>query len=121
MIEIKKLSYSVPEKDLYNNISITIEENVHYAFIGGNGTGKSTLMDMIIHGDKYLYDGKIIFDESALNTRIGYVSQFSGVDNKEDMTVYDFISDEFIKIDNRIAQLCEKMAAEENLDEIFEE
>ena len=121
MIEVQKLSYSIPEKDLYKDVSFTIEDNAHYAFIGGNGTGKSTLMDMMLHRDKYLYDGKIIFDEAFLDSRIGYVSQFSGVDDKEDMTVYEYISEEFIQHDNVIAGLCERMAVEENLEEVFEE
>ena len=46
---------------------------MHCAFIGTNGTGKSTLVNMILHPDKYLYDGKLIVDVPG---RIGYVSQF---------------------------------------------
>ena len=36
------------------------EDDVHCAFIGTNGTGKSTLVNMILHPDNYLYDGKLI-------------------------------------------------------------
>ena len=73
MIKAEKLSYSFPQKDLYNKISFTLEDDVHCAFIGTNGTGKSTLIDMIINTDDYLYDGKIEKDEAA---RIGYIPQF---------------------------------------------
>ena len=45
MLSVKKLSYSYPNKDLYKDISFTIEDNKHCAFIGSNGTGKSTLVD----------------------------------------------------------------------------
>ena len=60
MIKAENLSYSFPHKELYNKISFTLEDDVHCAFIGTNGTGKSTLVNMILHPDKYLYDGKLI-------------------------------------------------------------
>ena len=59
MIKVRDLSYSYPQKDLYNKVSFTIEDDVHCALIGANGTGKSTLLDLVMHQDEYLYDGKI--------------------------------------------------------------
>ena len=49
MIKVDNLSYSFPQKDLYNNISFTIEEGQHCAFIGASGSGKSTLIDIIMY------------------------------------------------------------------------
>ena len=72
MIYVENLSYGFPEKELYKNISFTLEDGQHCAFIGSNGTGKTTLIDMIIDPEKYLYDGKIIKDEHC---KIGYVNQ----------------------------------------------
>lgn len=40
MIKAENLSYSFPHKELYNKISFTLEDDVHCAFIGTNGTGK---------------------------------------------------------------------------------
>lgn len=80
MIKAENLSYSFPHKELYNQISFTLEDDVHCAFIGTNGTGKSTLVNMILHPDDYLYDGKLIIDVPG---RIGYVSQFYNVEEKE--------------------------------------
>ena len=60
MIQVEKLSYSFPTKELYKNVSFTLADGQHCAFIGSNGTGKTTLVDMIIDPEKYLYDGKII-------------------------------------------------------------
>ena len=74
MIRVEKLSYGFPAKDLYKEISFTLEDGQHCAFIGSNGTGKTTLIDMLIDPEKYLYDGKIIRDESCI---VGYVNQFS--------------------------------------------
>ncbi|MFV0240378.1 MAG: ATP-binding cassette domain-containing protein, partial [Lacrimispora sphenoides] len=79
MIKVQNLSYSYPQKDLYKKVSFTIEDNVHCALIGTNGTGKSTLLDLILHSEEYLYDGKIEIDNTG---RIGYVSQFSQLDPK---------------------------------------
>lgn len=73
MIKVENLSYGFPQKELYDNISFTIEDRQHCAFIGTNGTGKSTLTDILINPDDYLYDGKI---EISPDCRIGYVSQF---------------------------------------------
>ncbi len=121
MIELQHLSYSIPEKDLYQDISLTIDEHAHYALIGSNGTGKSTLVDMILHPDNYLYEGKILFDEEYQNSRVGYVSQFSEEDPSSDMTVFEFISEEFVRLDRRIEELCEKMGQAEDLEAVFEE
>ena len=84
MIQVEKLSYSFPDKDLYKKISFTLEDGKHCAFIGSNGTGKTTLIDMIMDTEKYLYDGKITKDADC---RIGYVSQFAVRDKNQDITV----------------------------------
>ena len=39
MIKVEKLSYSFPVKDLYNEVSFSIEEGQHAVLIGSNGTG----------------------------------------------------------------------------------
>ena len=92
MIKAEKLSYSFPQKDLYNKISFTLEDDVHCAFIGTNGTGKSTLVDMILHPDNYLYDGRLIVDvpgfkkdEIKVSLDNGYmtVSAAKGLDKDE--------------------------------------
>ena len=89
MIKIHKLSFGFPSKDLYNDISFTIERGQHCALIGSNGTGKSTLVDMIMDPDEYLYDGKII---KADECRIGYASQFSVHDKSQECTVFEYLS-----------------------------
>ncbi|TCL55202.1 ATP-binding cassette subfamily F protein 3 [Kineothrix alysoides] len=118
MIKVQNLSYSYPQKDLYKNISFTIEEDVHCALIGTNGTGKSTLIELLMHSEEYLYDGKIEIDGAG---RIGYVSQFSQSDQKKDMTVFQYISEEFVKIEQKIADFCKEMETAAELEIIFEE
>ena len=65
MIQVEKLSFSFPTKELYKSVSFTLEDGQHCAFIGSNGTGKTTLVEMIIDPEKYLYDGKIIKSEEC--------------------------------------------------------
>ena len=107
MIQVEKLSYGFPAKELYRDISFTLETGRHCALIGSNGTGKSTLADMIMHPDAYFFDGKIIRDESC---RIGYASQFSIRDKLQDVTVFAYLSDRFLSVQQRIAAVCEEMA-----------
>ncbi len=118
MIKVQNLSYSYPQKDLYKNVSFTIEEDMHCALIGTNGTGKSTLLDLLMHPDEYLYDGKIEID---VRGRIGYVSQFSRLDEKEDFTVFQYISEEFVTLEQKIADYCKEMETATDLEQIFEE
>lgn len=118
MIKVRDLSYSYPQKDLYKNVSFTIEDDVHCALIGTNGTGKSTLLDLLMHRDEYLYDGKIEIDSTG---RIGYVSQFSQSDPKEDVTVFQYISEEFVKHEQKIMDFCREMETSEDLETIFQE
>ena len=121
MIKAENLSYSFPHKELYNKISFTLEDDVHCAFIGTNGTGKSTLVNMILHPDKYLYDGKLIVDVPG---RIGYVSLVLHPVRKEEkvgLSVFDYISEEFVRLQNKINQICEDMAATDHLEELMEE
>lgn len=118
MIKVENLSYAFPEKDLYKNISFTLENGQHCAFIGSNGTGKTTLVNMIMDPDKYMYDGQLIKEE---NCRIGYVSQFAKRDKNQDVTVFDYLSEAFVSLQEENAKLCAKMAEAEDLERVFEE
>lgn len=118
MIKVQNLSYSHPQKDLYKDVSFTIEDNVHCALIGTNGTGKSTLLDLLMHSDEYLYDGKIEVEGIG---RIGYVSQFSQLEKAGDLTVFQYISGEFVRLEQKIAGYCKEMETGENLEQIFEQ
>lgn len=117
MIRAEKLSYSFPEKDLYNKVSFTIEEGQHCAFIGTSGMGKSTLAHIIMEPEEYLYDGKLIISE---NCRIGYVSQFAQEDKAQDVTVFDYLSEAFVTLQNEINEICTEMETATDFDELME-
>ena len=118
MLTVKDLSYGFPQKDLYNKISFSVEDGQHAVLIGTNGTGKSTLIEMLREPQEYLYDGKI---QLAPGQRVGYVSQFSIRDEKADVTVFDYISEPFVKKQDEINRICAEMEHAENMDELMEQ
>ena len=117
MIKIDNLSYSFLQRDLYNNVSFTLEEGQHCAFIGASGSGKSTLINIIMDPERYLFDGKLEMDP---NLKIGYVSQFSQLDKTKEITVFEYIAEEFIKLENEISSICSEMGTSDDIDTLLE-
>jgi ATP-binding cassette, subfamily F, member 3 len=117
MIKVENLSFSFPQKELYKKISFTLEEAQHCAFIGTSGSGKSTLVDIIMDPERYMFDGKLEIDPSC---RIGYVSQFSQLDITKETTVFEYIGEEFIKLQHEIASICTEMETSSDLDPLLE-
>ncbi|AIQ59889.1 ABC-F family ATP-binding cassette domain-containing protein [Paenibacillus borealis] len=117
MIKAEQLSFSFPQKELYTNISFTLEEAQHCAFIGTSGSGKSTLIDILMDPERYLYDGRLEIDPGC---RIGYVSQFSQPDKTKDTTVFEYIGEEFIKIQNEINSILTEMETSSDMDSLLE-
>ncbi|NMI03367.1 ABC-F family ATP-binding cassette domain-containing protein [Paenibacillus sp. SZ31] len=117
MIKVDNLSFSFPQKELYNNISFTFEEAQHCAFIGTSGSGKSTLIDILMDPERYLFEGKLEIDPDC---RIGYVSQFLQVDKTKEMTVFEYIAEEFIKIQDEITAIYAEMETTSDMDSLME-
>lgn len=117
MIQVEQLSFGFSAKDLYKDISFTLETGQHCALIGSNGTGKSTLAEILIRSEDFLYDGKIIRDDSC---RMGYASQFSVRDKFRDCTVFEFLCERFTALQEEIAAVCADMAEAEDLDALYE-
>ena len=116
MIQVEKLTYSFPEKVLYKDISFTLEDGAHCALIGSNGTGKTTLIQMLMEPDEWLYTGKIIKKQAG---RTGYVSQFFKTTKENTMTVFEYLSEDFVRLQQQNEALCAEMAEAEDLDEVF--
>ena len=117
MIKIDKLSYSYPQKELFDKISFKLEEDQHCAFIGRSGSGKSTLMDIIMDPEEYMFDGKLEMDPSY---RIGYVSQFSKIDKTKETTTFEYIAKEFITLQNEITSICTEMESSSDTEFLIE-
>lgn len=118
MIQVENLSFGFPTKELYQNISFSLEAGQHCAFIGSNGTGKSTLISMILDPEKYIFDGSITKPEGC---RIGCVSQLFDTEKNSQKTVFEFLSEHFLTLQNQTEEVCAKMATEEDLEPVFAE
>ena len=117
MIKVDNLSYSFPQRNLYNKVSFTLEEGQHCAFIGASGSGKSTLIDIIMDPERYMFDGKLEIDP---NCKIGYVTQFSQLDKTKEITVFEYIAEPFIKLQDEISSICSQMETSSDIDTLLE-
>ncbi len=80
--EIKNLSFGYSEKLVLKDISLSIEKNEHIGIIGKSGTGKSTLLNILL-GMVTAYDGEVRFYNCDMKTlaqediwkHIAYVDQ----------------------------------------------
>lgn len=111
------MSYGYPQKDLYDEVSLTLERGEHCAFMGASGSGKSTLIKMIIDPESVMYDGKVILETEG---NIGYVSQFSDVTEADDLSVFDYIAKRYMDCQLEIERLCDEMATTEDLESVME-
>lgn len=118
MIKAENLSFGFPQKEILENVSFTLEENVHCALIGSNGAGKTTLAELIRQPEKYTYLGKLSRENVG---RIGYASQFAPRDKDQSITVLEYLSQDFIELQQQIDALCEKMAETDDLDTVMEQ
>ncbi|MBR2929524.1 MAG: ABC-F family ATP-binding cassette domain-containing protein [Oscillospiraceae bacterium] len=117
MINAEKLSFGFNSTYLFQNISFTLEENCHCALIGSNGTGKTTLTNLIREPERYTYEGKLKLDGTG---RIGYVSQFATRDGDQSVTVYDYLRRDFLALEQAINDACLAMESTDDLDTVME-
>ena len=117
MINAEKLTFGFTSNPLFENISFHLDENRHCALIGSNGTGKTTLMNLIRQPENYIFDGKIKLDGAG---RIGYVSQFAIREGDQSITVYDYLCQDFLALEQEIGDVCMQMESAEDMDAIME-
>ncbi len=117
MINAEKLTFGFSSTPLFQNISFHLEENCHCAMIGSNGTGKTTLMNLIREPDRYVFDGRLTLDGTG---RIGYVSQFAIREGDQSVTVYDYLCRDFLDLEQAIGDVCMEMESAEDMDALME-
>ena len=117
MINAAKLTFGYNSTLLFQNINFSLEENSHCALIGSNGTGKTTLINLIREPENYIFDGKIKRDGVG---RIGYVSQFAIREGDQSVTVYDYLCQDFIDLEQAIGDVCMQMESAEDMDAVME-
>lgn len=79
MIQVKDLSFEISGSKILNNISFEIPENQIVGFLGVNGAGKTSTLDILTGCTRY-YKGSVKFDglelsknESAILSGVGYL------------------------------------------------
>ena len=117
MINAEKLTFGYNSTLLFQNISFSLEENCHCALIGSNGTGKTTLMNLIREPAHYIFDGKLMLDGVG---RIGYVSQFAIREGDQSVTVYDYLCQDFLELEQAINDVCVQMGESDDMDALME-
>ncbi|MBO4567477.1 MAG: ABC-F family ATP-binding cassette domain-containing protein [Bacteroidales bacterium] len=85
-LSVDNISKAFSDKLLFENISFGIEKGEKTALIAANGTGKSTMMRILV-GKEEADGGKVKFNE---NVRIGYLEQLPQFD--PNLTIEDVIA-----------------------------
>jgi len=107
LVTIENLSYETSTKKLYQNASFKINKGEHIALIGANGTGKTTLLNIINQNIKS--DQGII--NFSVNVKIGYLNQHLIVDNN--LTVDQYLKTNYQSLfdkETKMNDLYQKMA-----------
>ena len=117
MIYAEKLTFGFDSTLLFHKISFTLEENCHCALIGSNGTGKTTLVNLIRDPESYTFDGRLKREGTG---RIGYVSQFAIREGDQSVTVYDYLCQDFRALEQAIGDVCLQMESADDLDALME-
>ena len=117
MITAEKLTFGFDSTLLFQNISFTLEENCHCALIGSNGTGKTTLTELIREPERFSFDGRLRRDGVG---RIGYVSQFALREGDQSVTVFDYLCRDFRDLEQAVGQACLEMETAEDMDALME-
>lgn len=87
-MQIKNLTMSFGNQELFNNININIDDYEKVGIVGLNGAGKSTFLK-IVYGQITPDKGKVIIKN---NTRVAYLPQVIKDEIPEgNITVFDFL------------------------------
>lgn len=95
-IKVEDVSFSYGEKEILNNVSLSVEQGDYLSIVGPNGAGKTTLIKLITNalipkkGSIFIFGKPVArFDQWS---RIGYVPQHANrVDLSFPATVFDVV------------------------------
>src|SRR5690606_31940445 len=105
-MQIKGLSKSFGSEEIFSNIKMKIKDQDRVAIVGRNGTGKSTLLN-IIAGDLSYDEGEII---KPKDLTIGYLAQHMELESGK--TIWDEMIEVFqplLEMEKRLRILEQKM------------
>jgi ATPase subunit of ABC transporter with duplicated ATPase domains len=103
LLEVSDLSHSFGDKALYRQSSFSLYKGEHMGVVGQNGTGKSTLIRILI-GEVIPDTGSVVWQK---NIGIGHLDQYAGVDGS--LTIREYLR----------AAFSELYDAEERLNQLY--
>ena len=109
-LSVENLSKAFSDKLLFENLSFGIEKGDKTALIAANGTGKSTMMRILVRKEE-ADGGKIAFNEGV---RVGYLEQLPQFD--PNLTIEDVISTGHTDIMRVIKNYEEALVNQTNLE-----
>lgn len=76
LINVKNLKFGYERNLILNNISFSVQSGDYLCIVGENGTGKTTLIKLLL-GLLPKYEGSVEYSEGLCKNTIGYLSQQS--------------------------------------------
>lgn len=115
ILNVEHLSHGFGDRAIFTDVSFRLLKGEHIGFVGNNGNGKSTFLN-IITGSLMPDEGKI---EWAKNVRVGYLDQHAVLE--QGMTIgsvlasaFDFLYD----MEARMNTICDRLGTDITEDEM---
>ncbi|MCE5196861.1 MAG: ATP-binding cassette domain-containing protein [Negativicutes bacterium] len=109
LLDVIDISHSFGENVLYKNASFELFKGEHMGLVGHNGTGKTTLFNIIV--------GSIVPDQGRIswqrNLNYEYLDQYAKTDNNA--TVFEYLKtafQELIQTESKLIELYESMTTD---------
>ncbi len=120
ILEVKNLNHGFGDRAILNNVSFRLLKGEHVGFIGANGEGKSTFMN-IITGNLMPDEGTI---EWSKNVKVGYLDQHTVLSKGQ--TIKDVLRTAFAplyQLEEKLNGIYDNMGSVEGdeLDELMQE
>lgn len=120
ILNVEKLSHGFGDRAIFTDVSFRLLKGEHVGFVGANGEGKSTFMN-IITGKLMPDEGKI---EWSKNVRVGYLDQHSVLEKGQTIrdvlqSAFAFLFDLEAQMNGYYAEMAE--ADEERMNFLMEE
>ncbi|MDR1851029.1 MAG: ATP-binding cassette domain-containing protein [Mycoplasmataceae bacterium] len=109
VLEVKNLTYSIKNKTLYQDASFTFNKEDHMGIVGQNGTGKTTLLNILI-GKIEVDFGDIIWQKGI---HIGYLDQHADIE--KDMSIIEYLRlsyNHLFEVEKELNSVYEQMGVE---------
>ncbi len=120
ILEVKNLNHGFGDRAILNNVSFRLLKGEHVGFIGANGEGKSTFMN-IITGSLMPDEGSI---EWSKNVKVGYLDQHTVLDKGQ--SIKDILRTAFsslYELEEKLNSIYDNMGTAEgdDLDNLMQE